>query len=197
MILGCVLGLLTTLAALGFTRMFLKPVHALLDGIARLRKGERDVTIPQLSRDEFGDLVQAFNGMAADIKSRDEVIEGKNKAYVQLLKRIFPDTVADRMRQGEGKIAESFKQVTVIYAIIDGLATSSGALDGEAATKILNDLVDAFDNAADATGVEKVKTVGDHYLAVSRPRCRAARSRSAGDGFCPRHLPRAVASPTK
>jgi class 3 adenylate cyclase len=104
--------------------------------------------------------------MSAGIKARDEVIEGKNRAYAQLLKRIFPDTVADRLKQGEANIAESFNQVTVIYAIVEGLAAASHDMGSENATRVLNDLVDAFDNAADRTGVEKVKTIGDHYLAV-------------------------------
>ena len=163
---ACTLALLSTLAALWMARSFMRPVTALLDGIERLRKGERDVTIPENTRDEFGDLVYAFNAMSADIKRRDEVIEGKNRAYAQLLKRIFPETVADRLKQGEAHIAESFKQVTVIYAVVDGLAMSAEKLGTEAATKILNEIVDAFDNVAERTGVEKVKTVGDHYLAV-------------------------------
>ncbi len=164
---ACLMGLLSTLLSLWLARSFLRPVTILLDGIDRLRKGERNVTIADDTHDEFGDLAKAFNGMAADLKSRDEVIESKNQAYSQLLKRIFPDTVANRMREGKSSISETFGQVTVIYAIVEGLETSAEELGVEASSKILNELVDAFDNAADATGVEKVKTIGDHYLAVS------------------------------
>lgn len=163
---GCTLALLTTLLALGLARYFMKPVNALLGGIERLRKGDRKVSIAVTSRDEFGEVVGAFNAMAADIQARDEVIEGKNKAYTQLLKRIFPETVADRMRQGEANFAQSFHEVTVIYAIVDGLPAANDQESTEFATRILNELVDSFDNEADQHGIEKVKTIGDHYLAV-------------------------------
>jgi adenylate cyclase len=38
---------------------------------------------------------------------------------------------------------------------------------GESSLALLNEIVDRFDAAAETQGVEKVKTIGDHYLAVS------------------------------
>lgn len=164
---ACGLALLSTLAALWLARSFLKPVTALLGGIERLSKGERGVIIPQSSRDEFGELVRAFNSMVTDIRSRDDVIESKNKAYSQLLRRIFPDAVADRLKQGEANITQSFSQITVIHVIIEGLALLPKSIGAKAAANILNEVVDTFDDAASQEGIEKIKTIGDHYLAVS------------------------------
>lgn len=167
MIAACSIALLITFAALGLAGLFLRPVKALLSGIERLRKGERGVEIKSRSRDEFNDLVTAFNGMSEAIKSRDEVIDGKTRAYEQLLRRIFPDVVADRMRRGEAGIVESYSQVTAVYVIIEGFTEIAQASKAEQAAKILSEIVDRIDGVADDTGVEKVKTVGDHYLAVS------------------------------
>ncbi len=119
------------------------------------------------SRDEFNELVTAFNAMSTTIKQRDDVIEGKSRAHEQLLKRIFPEAVADRMRLGEASIIESVPHVTVVYAIIDGFASVAEARTGEETIKLLNEIVDRFDAVAEEQGVEKVKTIGDHYLAVS------------------------------
>jgi class 3 adenylate cyclase len=164
---ACLLALISTLAALVLARNFLKPVTALLDGIERLRRGEREVNVSQASHDEFGELVGAFNSMAGDIKARDAVIEGKNRAYAQLLKRIFPETIADRMKGGDLNFSESFNQVSVIYVIVEGLHEATDEIGAETGTRILNEIVDAFDNVADEHGIEKVKTIGDHYLAVA------------------------------
>ena len=98
MIAACTLALLSTLLALWLARLFLSPIKALLGGIERLRNGERDVVVASKTRDEFHDLVGAFNGMAARIRERDDVIEGKSKAYEQLLGRMFPASVAERLR---------------------------------------------------------------------------------------------------
>lgn len=166
-IAACTLALFGTLAALWLAGLFLRPVTALLKGIERLKNGERDVVVESKSGDEFSELVDAFNGMATTIRERDDVIEGKTRAYEQLLKRIFPETVAYRLKQGEATIVESFPQVTVIYAIIDGFSPIAESRTGDAAVKLLNEIVDRLDDVAEERGVEKVKTIGDHYLAVS------------------------------
>ncbi len=93
--------------ALWFAGIFLRPVRALIDGVERIRGGERNVVVQNRSRDEFGDLVGAFNEMSETIRERDELIESKTQAYEQLLRRIFPDAVADRMtsaRTGDGHL---------------------------------------------------------------------------------------------
>jgi class 3 adenylate cyclase len=167
MIVACTIALLVTLAALLFAALFLRPVNALLKGIERLRGGERGVTVDIRTRDEFNELVTAFNGMSETIRDRDAVIEGKTAAYEQLLKRIFPEVVADRMKQGDVAIVESFPQVTVVYAIIEGFAEVASTRKADEAIKILSEVVDRLDGVAEDNGVEKVKTVGDHYLAVS------------------------------
>ena len=167
MIVACTIALLVTLAALLFAALFLRPVNALLKGIERLRSGERGVTVDIRTRDEFNELVIAFNSMSETIRDRDAVIEGKTAAYEQLLKRIFPEVVADRMKQGDVAIVESFPQVTVVYAIIEGFAEVASARKADEAIKILSEVVDRLDGVAEEQGVEKVKTVGDHYLAVS------------------------------
>jgi class 3 adenylate cyclase len=166
-IAATIITLLTTLAALWLGRQFLQPVQSLLKGFDRLRKGDRSVVVEVTSRDEFADLTHAFNGMTADLKRRNEVIEDKSRAYEQLLKQIFPDAVADRLKQGDATIAESFTNVTTIYAVIDGFPAVAEVRDGATAIKLLNEIVDRFDAVAEAQGVEKVKTIGDHYLAVS------------------------------
>ena len=167
MIVACTIALLATLGALWMAGMFLRPVNALLGGIERLRNGERGVKISLRSNDEFNDLVGAFNGMSETIRERDEVIEGKSRAYEKLLRRIFPDVVADRMRQGEVSLVETYPQVTVIYAIIEGFTVLAGNQSAERSGTILSEIVDRLDNSAEQKGVEKVKTVGDHYLAIS------------------------------
>jgi class 3 adenylate cyclase len=167
LIAACALALLATLAALWLARVLLGPMSALLSGIERLRAGDRNVVVASRTRDEFDDLVVAFNGMARSIKERDEVIEGKSRAHEQLLRRIFPEAVAERMKQGDISTVENFAQATVVYVIIDGFAALAESEHGGGASKVLNEIVDRFDTVAEDQGVEKVKTIGDHYLAAS------------------------------
>ncbi len=166
MLAASAIVLATTLLALWLASRFLRPVTALIEGIDRLRRGETQVSIENRSHDEFGTLTDAFNSMAADIRDRDKVIEGKSRAYEALLKRIFPDAVAERLKKGEGQFIDTFPQVSVVYAMVEGFTQTMEERDGVEAMALLNRVVDAFDASAENLGVEKVKTLGEHYLAV-------------------------------
>lgn len=176
-IAACLLGLLTTLGALLMANRFLRPVNALLGGIENLRQG-RFEQIPLLAHDEFGQLTKAFNTMSENVRERDALVHSKSRAYEALLRRIFPDVVAERMKKGEGQIVQSFAQVSVLYAMVNGFVQSTEQLPQEDALSLLNELVDTFDAIAEELNIEKVKTIGEHYLAacgISVPRLDHAR----------------------
>ncbi|MGI9407477.1 MAG: adenylate/guanylate cyclase domain-containing protein, partial [Hyphomicrobiaceae bacterium] len=165
-IVACGLTLLVTLGSLLLSNFFLKPLNALIDGIGQLREGKTDVHIEKTSGDEFGQLTEAFNAMSSEIRTRDETIEGKSRAYETLLKRIFPDAIADKLRQGKGNFVDSFPQVSTIYVIVSGLDQVAADTDGQTSFDLLNEVVEMFDAEAEKLGVEKVKTIGEHYLAT-------------------------------
>ena len=67
----------------------------------------------------------------------------------------------------------TFPNVIVGYLSIEGLEQLMEGLDAAQTLGLLNELVDAFDDAAERYGVEKIRTVGDAYLAtcgLSTPR---------------------------
>ncbi len=167
LIAACLLSLATTLAALWMAWRFLRPLQALLGGVEKLRTGDSDARVEGLAHDEFGRLGQAFNAMASTIRDRNEVIVAKTKGYESLLRHIFPEVIAERLKKGEGQVADSFAQVSVIFVSIDGFITEAepGAGRSQSPLELLNQIVDAFDAAAEELGVEKIKTIGEHYMA--------------------------------
>ena len=166
MLATCLLALLIPLIAMFLARRFLRPLNALLAGIEKLRSGQAAVAVETRGNDEFGRLTTAFNTMAQTVRDRDDTILGKSRAYEALLRHIFPDVIADRMKKGEGQIVESLPQVSVIFASIHGFVQVTDQMDGEQSIALLNEIVDAFDAAAEELGIEKVKTMGEHYLAA-------------------------------
>ncbi|MGI9407612.1 MAG: adenylate/guanylate cyclase domain-containing protein, partial [Hyphomicrobiaceae bacterium] len=163
---ACGLTFLVTLGSLLLSNLFLKPLNALIGGIGQLRDGKTDVHIEKASGDEFGELTDAFNVMSEEIRKRDETIVGKSRAYEALLKRIFPDAIADRLKQGKGNFVESFPQVSIVYVILSGLDEVATDSDGQSSFELLNEIVELFDAEAEKLGIEKVKTIGEHYLAT-------------------------------
>ena len=71
------------------------------------------------------------------------------------------------MKAGETKIADSFAEVTVLFADIVGFTTLSAKATPRETVDMLNDLFTRFDEAAQHCGVEKIKTIGDAYMAVA------------------------------
>ena len=155
------LSLLASLLALGIARYLTKPIAQLAEGARRVAAGETDVHVEVDSSDEFRELAGAFNSMTRTLQAKKQELERKVHENEELLLNILPASAAAQIRDGEGSTNQSFADVSVLFADIDGLDEAA-----EASLDLLQELVVAFDEAAERAGVEKVKTVGSSYLAV-------------------------------
>ena len=84
----------------------------------------------------------------------------------QLLLNVLPQRIIDRLAAGETLIADRHDDVTVLFCDIVGFTTISTALAPADLVAELNGLFSAFDAICDELGIDKIKTVGDAYLAV-------------------------------
>ena len=84
----------------------------------------------------------------------------------QLLLNVLPAAIALRLKANEHNIAESFAEVTVMFADIVGFTELSSRISATAVVEVLNDIFSAFDHLADRHGLEKIKTIGDAYMVV-------------------------------
>ena len=83
-----------------------------------------------------------------------------------LLLRVLPAEVVERMHKGEVNIADRFDEATVLFSDLVGFTKISALLSPQKLVENLNALFSRFDALAAANGVEKVKTIGDAYMAV-------------------------------
>lgn len=84
-----------------------------------------------------------------------------------LLLNILPRPIVDRMQAGETTIADRFPDVTVLFADIVNFTPRSARMASTELVEMLNDIFSQFDRLSLALGVEKVKTIGDAYMAVA------------------------------
>ena len=84
----------------------------------------------------------------------------------RLLLNILPQPIAERLKQGEKNIADSFPDVTVLFGDIVNFTRQAANLSAEKLVEILNQVFSAFDALAEKYGLEKIKTIGDAYLVV-------------------------------
>lgn len=140
----------------------------------------RDIPIIFLTaRIETEDIVRGFELGAVDYVAKPfsppELLARVNthltmdrlrRENERLLLNILPGAIADRLRAGDEHIADAFAEVTVLFADIVGFTQLSSTSPAQAVVEMLNDLFTRFDTAARELGIEKIKTIGDAYMAV-------------------------------
>jgi adenylate cyclase len=84
----------------------------------------------------------------------------------ELLTNAIPVSIAARLKRGE-RIAEAYPNTTVLFADLAGFTPWAGRTDPAEVVSFLDDLFSRFDELAAAAGVEKIKTIGDSYMAVA------------------------------
>jgi class 3 adenylate cyclase len=84
----------------------------------------------------------------------------------QLLFNMLPEPIASRLKKGENLIADNASDVTVLFADIVGFTKLSARISATELVKLLNRIFLAFDEIVEHHGLEKIKTIGDAYLAV-------------------------------
>ena len=160
------IAIVVTLFSLLAAGVFAKPVADLESSINRFTGGDTDFRLEVKGTDEFASLSRSFNGMIDEIRGHNEVIETKNMENERLLRTVLPDVIADRVRGGDVAIAETFESVTVVYATIGRFTEIMADVSASEMIGLINELIDAFDEAAERHGVERINTVGDVYLAA-------------------------------
>ncbi|MBQ3923702.1 MAG: hypothetical protein II707_10425, partial [Spirochaetales bacterium] len=107
---------------------------------------------------------QAYLEKVVDERTKDLQIE-KDKSETLLL-NILPRSIADQLKDTEDIIADSFAETSVLFADIVGFTKLSSTCTPQELVFYLNDLFTRFDLRAEKMGVEKIKTIGDCYMAA-------------------------------
>ena len=105
-------------------------------------------------------------------------LENEKRHCESLLRNILPAGIATRLRNGESNIADHFDDATVIFADVVGFGKITARMKAYEIAACLSQLFSEFDKLAEDAGIEKIKTVGDNYMAVSgvpTPRSNHAR----------------------
>ncbi|WP_158501531.1 adenylate/guanylate cyclase domain-containing protein [Vitiosangium sp. GDMCC 1.1324] len=93
-------------------------------------------------------------------------IQRERERADQLLLNVLPKPVADRLKQGQRIIVENSPDVTVLFADLVDFTRFAAQHTPPDVLQVLNMVFSVFDQLTDEFGVEKVKTIGDAYMAV-------------------------------
>jgi class 3 adenylate cyclase len=102
----------------------------------------------------------------AELEEAHRVLAAERERSERVLYAVLPQRIAERLRQGESPIADIHPQLTVLLADLSGFTRLAAELSATEMVDILNELFSRFDEVAAKHRLEKIKTVGDAYLAA-------------------------------
>ncbi len=117
-------------------------------------------------------------GVIEDItlrKQSEEALAIEQERSEKLLLNVLPQAIADQLKQrlnlfqernSKALIAESYDEVTVLFADIVSFTNLSANISAADLVGLLNRIFLVFDDLCEKHGIEKIKTIGDAYLAV-------------------------------
>ena len=105
-------------------------------------------------------LRESEQAAVAELKAEKERSEA-------LLRNILPRSIIPRMHRGETPIADRFHDVTILFSDIVGFTGMSMRRSASDVVALLNAIFSAVDRLALEYGIEKIKTIGDAYMAVA------------------------------
>ncbi|TAD79548.1 MAG: PAS domain S-box protein [Oscillatoriales cyanobacterium] len=110
-----------------------------------------------------------FEGLVQDITERrqtDLELRKQRQQSEQLLLNILPQKIAQRLKMQQTAMADRFESATVLFADIVGFTEWVSQIQAAELVSRLNEIFSEFDRIAERYGVEKIKTIGDAYMAV-------------------------------
>jgi len=150
-----------------------QPLARLAEATQELAVGQWHRDLPVTSDDELGSLTRSFNHMRVALKEGEEALQKTNKQLASerdraegLLLNILPSPIAERLKREQGIIADSFSEVTVMFADMVGFTHLSSQIPPEELIQSLNTIFSIFDTLVERYGLEKIKTIGDAYMVV-------------------------------
>ncbi len=103
-----------------------------------------------------------YEGTVSDITERKLA----QKQTEKLLLNILPKPIAERLQQKQQVIADSFSDVSVLFADLVGFTNFASTKTPTELVEILNQIFIEFDLLSNRHGLEKIKTIGDAYMVV-------------------------------
>jgi adenylate cyclase len=94
-------------------------------------------------------------------------LEAERARSHSLLLNVLPQPIIDRLNAGEEMIADRYEDVAVVFSDFVGFTEISSRLPVSKLVTELNQLFSRFDAACEELGVEKIKTIGDAYMAAA------------------------------
>ena len=121
---------------------------------------------PHLLHSRIGTCLERVRWRDQEKRYLDQIEYERDRADA-LLQNMLPTQIIERLQRGEKVIADRVDNCTVLFADIVDFTVRVGEVDPPELLRQLAGIFSMFDDLADHHGVEKIKTIGDAYMAVA------------------------------
>jgi len=108
-----------------------------------------------------------FSFFYREIRYAEMMLEREHARSEGLLLNILPETIAARLKTYKGTIAQNYDGATVLFLDLVGFTEFSSRLSASEVVELLNDIFSRFDSILERYNIEKIKTIGDGYMAAA------------------------------
>lgn len=165
LLLAILLPILALLGAL-LARALARPVQPLVAAAGRIAEGDFDSEVPDLGRNELGDLGAQLRGVADQLRSQEQHIADEEHRIEVMLASVLPPALIERVRNGDRAVVELLETGTVISLRIEGIPEPSDSETDsviELAVRVAEDLR----RLANEHGVERIRLASEEQLLVA------------------------------
>jgi len=112
-------------------------------------------------------FVVAMDRIKDQLDQQHQLLAEEQKKSERVLLNVLPSSIANRLKNDhEGLIADGHADVTVMFADLVNFTQLTESLSPEQMVGLLNTIFSGFDQLCEKYGLEKIKTIGDAYMAV-------------------------------
>lgn len=111
-------------------------------------------------------FVVEMDKIREQLDRQHQLLAEEQKKSERVLLNILPGSIAQRLKNHQGLIADGHADVTVMFADLVNFTQLTESLSPEQMVALLNTIFSGFDELSEKYGVEKIKTIGDAYMAV-------------------------------
>ncbi|AVV79950.1 Adenylate/guanylate cyclase catalytic domain protein [Leptospira santarosai] len=104
---------------------------------------------------------------AKTIDTQTKDLEKEKEKSDLLLRNIFPDEIANRLKNETSQISEYFSECSILFADIVGFTLLAARKTPKELAGLLDRFFSRLDELAESRGVEKIKTIGDAYMVAA------------------------------
>lgn len=166
LIAGLILIPIVVLLALLFADRMTKPVVPVVAAASAVAGGDLTTTLPDLGRNEFGDVARRLNRLTAALREREEALAAEEQEIQRLLLSALPPRLVAALRSGERNLLDLLDTATVVAFDVEGLVGGAG-INEEAGVELSTQFSRLVESIADRLGVERVRSSSDQHIFVA------------------------------